>query len=476
MKSSKRKKRWWLLILPLLLIIGAVGFWLAKGRFDLSVPGAGSKQETLPTAEVVTGSIEVITEGSGSVKAASTNSISLKYGGKFSSILVEEGDQVSEGQILAEYDPDSLDTVIKTKEDELDELNSNISSQSRAGSSSITSPVSGRIKQIYAEEDDDVSDVTERYGGVAEISADGKLKVEFTLVPGSGTSIHPGDEVRVEVDGHMQKGTIARVDDRNLCVTISDDGKYDLGESADVTTRSGERLGSGKLASNHPYLVRFDYGIIDSVRVEENESVYSGTVLFTLRDATYNRQYLQMGITNIILTSQSKETLRRAQSFTADFLKSKFSEKDSYTIINMSDIMDIMGTVMNTLSLMLGGIAGISLLVGGIGIMNIMLVSVTERTREIGIRKAIGAQRSDITIQFMIESIFISLMGGIIGMVLSIIILSVLNVFVTEVTFVIFPSVALLALSFSIAVGLIFGIYPANKAAKLKPINALRYE
>ena len=142
----------------------------------------------------------------------------------------------------------------------------------------------------------------------------------------------------------------------------------------------------------------------------------------------------------------------------------------------MSDIMDIMGTVMNTLSLMLGGIAGISLLVGGIGIMNIMLVSVTERTREIGIRKAIGAQRSDITIQFMIESIFISLMGGIIGMVLSIIILSVLNVFVTEVTFVISPSVALLALSFSIAVALIFGIYPANKAAKLKPINALRYE
>ena len=142
----------------------------------------------------------------------------------------------------------------------------------------------------------------------------------------------------------------------------------------------------------------------------------------------------------------------------------------------MSDIMDIMGTVMNTLSLMLGGIAGISLLVGGIGIMNIMLVSVTERTREIGIRKAIGAQRSDITIQFMIESIFISLMGGIIGMVLSIIILSVLNVFVTEVTFVISPSVALLALSFSIAVGQVFGIYPANKAAKLKPINALRYE
>ena len=219
-----------------------------------------------------------------------------------------------------------------------------------------------------------------------------------------------------------------------------------------------------------------DFRIVGVLEEEDEYAMNSSNERVFIPLTNAQRIFRQMGITNIILTSQSKETLRRAQSFTADFLKSKFSEKDSYTIINMSDIMDIMGTVMNTLSLMLGGIAGISLLVGGIGIMNIMLVSVTERTREIGIRKAIGAQRSDITIQFMIESIFISLMGGIIGMVLSIIILSVLNIFVTEVTFVISPSVALLALSFSIAVGLIFGIYPANKAAKLKPINALRYE
>ena len=219
-----------------------------------------------------------------------------------------------------------------------------------------------------------------------------------------------------------------------------------------------------------------DFRIVGVLEEEDEYAMNSSNERVFIPLTNAQRIFRQMGITNIILTSQSKETLRRAQSFTADFLKSKFSEKDSYTIINMSDIMDIMGTVMNTLSLMLGGIAGISLLVGGIGIMNIMLVSVTERTREIGIRKAIGAQRSDITIQFMIESIFISLMGGIIGMVLSIIILSVLNVFVMEVTFVISPSVALLALSFSIAVGLIFGIYPANKAAKLKPINALRYE
>ena len=125
---------------------------------------------------------------------------------------------------------------------------------------------------------------------------------------------------------------------------------------------------------------------------------------------------------------------------------------------------------------MFGGIAGISLLVGGIGIMNIMLVSVTERTKEIGIRKAIGAQRSDITIQFMIESVVISLLGGVIGMVLSQVILSILNLAIADVSFSISLSVGALALGFSVAVGLIFGIYPANKAAKLKPIYALRYE
>ncbi|MBQ8075647.1 MAG: ABC transporter permease [Oscillospiraceae bacterium] len=219
-----------------------------------------------------------------------------------------------------------------------------------------------------------------------------------------------------------------------------------------------------------------DFRIVGILEEEDEYAMNSNNQRIFIPLTNAQRIFQQMGITNLVLTSENKTTLKRAQSDLADFLKAKFTEKDSYTIINMSEIMDMMGTVMNTLSLMLGGIAGISLLVGGIGIMNIMLVSVTERTREIGIRKAIGAQRSDITIQFMIESIFISLMGGMIGMLLSIVILHVLNLFVTEVHFVISPSVALLALSFSIAVGLIFGIYPANKAARLKPINALRYE
>lgn len=108
--------------------------------------------------------------------------------------------------------------------------------------------------------------------------------------------------------------------------------------------------------------------------------------------------------------------------------------------------------------------------------MNIMLVSVTERTREIGIRKAIGAQKADITIQFLIESVVLSMMGGLIGMGISGGILGIVNLFVKDYHFSITIPVALVAVLFSVGVGIIFGIYPANKAAKLKPIDALRFE
>ncbi|MNC51899.1 putative ABC transporter permease YknZ [compost metagenome] len=138
-------------------------------------------------------------------------------------------------------------------------------------------------------------------------------------------------------------------------------------------------------------------------------------------------------------------------------------------------MLSAVSTITGTLTTALAGIAGISLLVGGIGIMNIMLVSVSERTREIGIRKAIGAQRRDILIQFLIESIFLGGIGGIIGLAIggggAILLGKAMSMEVT-----VSLGTAIFAFVFSVAVGVFFGIFPANKAAKLKPIEALRMD
>lgn len=163
-----------------------------------------------------------------------------------------------------------------------------------------------------------------------------------------------------------------------------------------------------------------------------------------------------------------------AESALEDLLLERFEDEDSYKIYNQSIIEEAMESVTGTLSLLLGGIAGISLLVGGIGIMNIMLVSVTERTREIGIRKAIGAGRPAILFQFLIEALMVSLIGCFIGIGLSWCIIMIVNV-VGDVSYSLSAGVAVLSILFSLGIGILFGLYPANKASKMKPIDALRF-
>lgn len=152
-----------------------------------------------------------------------------------------------------------------------------------------------------------------------------------------------------------------------------------------------------------------------------------------------------------------------------------FKDDDDFTVINQADLIAVFGEITAIFTIVLGSIAGISLVVGGIGIMNIMLVSVTERTREIGLRKAIGAKRSDILSQFLIEAIVISVIGGAIGILLGII-GSLIIGNVADMNTVVTPGAVLLATGFSLAVGIFFGIYPATRAARLSPIDALRYE
>ena len=149
--------------------------------------------------------------------------------------------------------------------------------------------------------------------------------------------------------------------------------------------------------------------------------------------------------------------------------------KKYYQMQTMESQMKMMSKFTGTITTFVAAIAAISLLVGGIGIMNIMLVSVTERTREIGIRKAIGAKKKDILSQFMIESIIVSGIGGVIGIVLGIG-FAAIGTKLMKVPLAISPSVVMIAFFFSALIGVFFGIYPANKAAKLNTIDALRYE
>ncbi len=170
--------------------------------------------------------------------------------------------------------------------------------------------------------------------------------------------------------------------------------------------------------------------------------------------------------------STTADCVEDATNLLEQFLYSKFRDEDEYNVVSVASMMDALDDITGMMALLTAGIAGISLVVGGIGIMNIMLVSVTERTREIGIRKAIGAKRSSILTQFLIESALVSCMGGLVGIILSIIGTTILG---NAMGINAFPSIAVMlgAFVFSAAIGIFFGWAPANKAAKLNPIDAL---
>ncbi|MEA2016102.1 MAG: ABC transporter permease [Actinomycetota bacterium] len=181
----------------------------------------------------------------------------------------------------------------------------------------------------------------------------------------------------------------------------------------------------------------------------------------------------------ILAQSISEEEIENACEEIKSILRKqrniRFGDKDDFSVQNQTQILDVISVITGIFTVVIAGIASISLLVGGIGIMNIMLVSVTERTREIGIRKAIGAKNRDILVQFLVESTVLSITGGILGILFAVAVSAILTRFtILETSITLMPII--IAISFSTVVGLFFGIYPAMRAARLNPIDALRYE
>jgi putative ABC transport system permease protein len=202
---------------------------------------------------------------------------------------------------------------------------------------------------------------------------------------------------------------------------------------------------------------------------------------------TAQTRLLQRAIPNeidvIYVQAVNSEAVPRASLEISQILSARHRTmigEEDFSILSQQDFLDLASTITGVLTIFLGGIAAISLLVGGIGIMNIMMVSVVERTREIGLRKALGARRIDILSQFLIESSLLSLLGGLIGILLgwglSVIVEQIASGSGTPIIPVMSLEAILLAVLFSAAIGIFFGLYPANRASMLEPVEALRYE
>ncbi|MCY4090461.1 MAG: ABC transporter permease [Caldilineaceae bacterium] len=204
--------------------------------------------------------------------------------------------------------------------------------------------------------------------------------------------------------------------------------------------------------------------------------------LTTASDRLFRRRTVSGDyIVNVIYaTVSSEDRMEAAQEQIAELLRERhnigFQGEDDFSIINQSDLLSIFGDILSLFTLFLSAIAFISLVVGGIGIMNIMLVSVTERTREIGLRKAVGAKRRNVLGQFLIEAVTLALIGGILGIILGGGGALAATSFIDNFSAVVGIDAIVIAVLFSMAVGLFFGIYPAYRASRLNPIDALRYE
>lgn len=218
------------------------------------------------------------------------------------------------------------------------------------------------------------------------------------------------------------------------------------------------------------------YKVVGVLEEKDNGQDYGNDDRVIIPVTVAQRQLRQSTIRNFSIRSTDANYSDSVITKLKAFLYEIYNNENAYRVNNSAQMVSTLNSVTNTLMIVLGGIAAISLIVGGIGIMNIMLVSVTERTREIGIRKAIGAKRRNILIQFLIEAVIVTGIGGILGLLIGILFIRFIIGGLKLTTPVYSPFWMLLSFGISLIVGIVFGLFPAYKAAKLNPIEALRFE
>ena len=303
---------------------------------------------------------------------------------------------------------------------------------------------------------------------VKEKDAEGKdQQVDFTVV---GTEPDYFDIQRFEVDKGRRFTEEEVVNKAKVVVVGSAAAKDIFGEAA-------QAIGKTLLFGTETYEV---IGVMqpkdESGFINPNNQIYGpvSALSQTLNYQNYSTIYAAAK------NEASVDSAKKAIEDRLQELHKKTPKTRDFTVISQKDLLSTITSAVDTFKVLLTGIAGISLVVGGIGIMNIMLVAVTERTREIGLRKAVGARTQDILLQFMIEAMLLCLVGGIVGVGLGTGLSSVLGRLLSSTTGGFVPEVSIasvvLAVSVAVVVGLVFGIYPAAKAARLNPIDALRYE
>ena len=260
-------------------------------------------------------------------------------------------------------------------------------------------------------------------------------------------------------------------DNKQVCV---------IGDYLAQTAFRGDALGKTISLSGVPYTV---IGVL-SKSGDSSEGSADDVIYIPYENAQrMGTGTMMMGTDEMfLLTSTSRDTASAAKGIVEKRLYKTYQSSDYYMVMTSAEMMDAMNTMMNTMMIVLVAIAAISLLVGGIGIMNIMLVSVTERTREIGIRKALGAKERTILSQFVVEAATTSALGGVLGIALGYIVSmganKVLPMFMSDTAITVSPSFNSIVVAFGISVGIgvLFGYLPAKRAAKLNPIDALRYD